>query len=336
MKKIGALIIALAFLAVALPVMADTMVGGEFQYFTTTDFEFNNNNFKKVELNITGELDEYNTVKLELDSEGDPGSIGPVAVDDFRLVSDVGGALGLPVAVTYTVGYFDTYFTGWWYDRNAWCGYYDWPNQLVNQGPTASGAHQLDIGVGPATVHWYNSFAADPAFMVGVNADLDMGLGLWLAYGNTTFEAVGDGDISLEAQYGMDVGKLSLTIPAHFRYGLGSEMMTYMAGVKVGTGMLAIGAYLEGDDVDALDNIAVDLNVAAMEGLDLWATLFMNMNSDNAFTAAEIEASYAIGAAKIILGYVIGGEDGTTVPIFGDAIGNLVADGVYFGVDVDY
>jgi hypothetical protein len=134
----------------------------------------------------------------------------------------------------------------------------------------------------------------------------------------------------------MDLGAIALTVPAHFRMNLGTDAMSYMGGVKVGFGKLTVGGYLEGDDVDALDNIAIDLGAAVMEGLDLWATVFMNMNSDNAFTAAEIEASYAIGGMKLILGYVIGGEDGTTVPVYGDAIGNLVADGIYFGVDADY
>lgn len=347
MKKIGALIIALALLAVALPVMADTMVGGEFRYWTGTDFGAQSSHaFNKVELNITGELDEYNTVKMELDSEGDDFRDN-VALDDFRLVSDLGGALGLPVAVTYTVGLFDTYFTGWNYaERSGWTGYYSWSDGLPQHTDTV-GAHQMDIGVGPATIHWYNDFDGRD-FMLGLDASLDFGLNLWLAYG-ATWQDLGGGTVAVEASYGMDIGDISLTIPAHFRYALGDAEdfgivpgdetdaagdFTYMVGAKAGIGMLTVAAGLEGDNSDALDNIAAELGVAAMDGLDFWATLFMDMASTNAFTGATIEAVYAVGGAKFILGYAIAGEDDTDLPVYGDAWG--FNDGLYFGVDVDF
>jgi hypothetical protein len=337
MRKIGALIITVALLAVALPIMADTTVSGEFQYFVTTDFgDVFDARFQKAELNITGEVDEYNTVKLELDSEGDDFNTN-VAVDDFRLESEIGAALGLPLDITYTVGYFDTYFTGWYNaDREAWTGHAtNWPNGVVNMGPVAAGAHQLDIGVGPAVIHWYNSFAKD--FMVGLSAEFDFGLETWLAYGNTKLDAVGDGTIAVEASYGMDMGDLSLTVPVQFHYNLGADEYTYQGGVKVGYGMFSFNAGLEGDETDALDNVAIDLGAEGLlEGLDLWSTVFFDFGSTNAFTAVELEASYAIGAAKLIMGYVIPGKDMTAVPIFGNATDSLLAEGLYFGVDIDF
>ena len=105
--------------------------------------------------------------------------------------------------------------------------------------------------------------------------------------------------------------------------------------------MFTVAAGVEGDNVEAaylkdhtLDNVAAEIGVAVMDGLDIWGSLFMDLATTNSFTGATIEAAYAVGGAKFILGYAIAGEDDTNLPVYGDAWG--FNDGLYFGVDVDY
>jgi hypothetical protein len=44
--------------------------------------------------------------------------------------------------------------------------------------------------------------------------------------------------------------------------------------------------------------------------------------------------SYKFGAPTFMVGYVIGNDDDTAIPINGDTFG--IASGIYFAVDVSY
>lgn len=332
MKKLWILLVALAMLG-AVPLFAsDVTISGELMNYAHYAFgDGGGAAFPKVELNLSAAVDDFNTVQLELDSEG---GIGPVAVDDFRLNTDLGAALGLPISVKGTFGYFDTYFTGWYYyDASGWTWYYDWDNLLVEQGPDTNGAMQLDIGLGPANLHWYNDFGGQD-FMVGVDAAF-AGLSAWLAYGST-FQAFGDGEMSVEAAYNMMLGSIDGNAGVFFRYDLGASAYTYGLNLGVGAGMFHVAAGLEGDDVDAVDNIVAEVKVTPLEPLTFAAAMFMDVGGTSAFTAVDLGLSYMVGAAKLSVGYVIGGEDGTAVPVVSSGDNYSVAEGLYFGVYVAY
>jgi len=294
MKKLWILLVVLAVMGAA-PLFADVTLSGEFMGYAAWDFSNPGSyGFPKVEINGMAEVMDYNTLKFELDSEG-ADFPDNVAVDDFRLVTDWGAALGLPVGVTTTVGYFDTYFTGWYYYENSgWAFYYPWPNKLLNQ--TAAGA-QVDVAVGPVNVHWFNDYMGD-AFMAAVDASF-AGLSAWLGYGST-FGAFGDGTLAIEAAYNiMDMANVG----AFFRYGLADSTFTYGANVGAGFGMFHVAAGLEGDDADALDNIVAEVTVAPMEAAKLAVAAFMDLGGAEKFAGLDVEADYTVGGATFALGY---------------------------------
>jgi hypothetical protein len=339
MKKLWILLVVLAVLGAA-PLFADVTFSGEFMGFGSTDFDTMSGAFPKVELNGVAEIDDFNTLKFELDSEG--AGFNAVALDDIRLITDFGAALGLPVGLKLTVGYFDTYFTDWYYyESSGWAFYYDWPNGLINQGPDANGAMQLDIAAGPVNIHWYND-GAGTDFMVGADVAF-AGLTAWLAYGSQ-FGAIGDGTFSIEAAYNlMDM----LDIGAFFRYGLGGNFYglgdtaaggEFSLGANLGAdfGMFHAAAGLEGDSITDgfLDNIVVEATVAPVEGAKIALVAYMDLGGE-AFNALDISAAYKVGAANFILGYMYVPDTFVAAPVYfsGD---NYSADGLYLGVDVDY
>jgi hypothetical protein len=306
---------------------------GEFMNYMSGNFtDPASGAFPKVELNMAAAVDDFNTVKLEIDSEG---GIGPAAVDDFRLVTEIGAALGLPVDVTATFGFFDTYFTGWYYyEGSGWTWYYPWDNGIVEQGPNTNGAMQLDIGFGPATFHWYNDFAAQN-FMVGLDAEF-AGLTAWVAYGDT-FQAVGEGELSVEAAYNLVMGDIDGNASGFFRYNLGTEAFTYGVNLGVDVSMFHVGAGLEGDDVDTLDNVVAEVKVTPMDPLTIHAGLLADLAATDPLCGVDIGLSYMVGAAKLSLGYVIDTDNGVTANIIVPSGDNYtVQDGLYLGVDIDY
>jgi hypothetical protein len=361
MKKLWILLVALTILA-AVPMFAsDVTLSGELMGYAYTDFGAGSGaGFPKLELNLAAAVDDFNTLKLELDSEGgdfaggldladldndgldnsDPPEAieagtdifkGNVAVDDVRLITDWGAALMLPIGIKTTVGYFDTYFTGWYYyDNTGWTWYYDWPNKVVQQGPDSSGAVQIDIAAGPVNVHWYNDGAGQD-FMVGADAAFG-GLSAWLAYGATFQDFAGT--LSIEAAYAiMDMANVG----AFFRLGLGDDPITYTYGVNVGAGfgMFHVAAGFEGDDVDVWDNAIAEITVAPTDAAKIAVTMF----SDTAAGAdwlqgIDISGRYSVGAAQFFLGYAIAlGADTITAYPNGD---QFAADGLYAGAYIAY
>lgn len=326
MKKLRfvlALVIAIAFV---MPAAADVTVGGEFQWYKSLTGTAGAG-FPKVELNVTGMVDDYNTVKLELDSEGADFN-GTVAVDDFRLCTDVSGALGVDgVAINTTIGFFDTYFTGWNYaTRNGWDYYY---NTFPYMGaPTATGALQLDLGFGDYTAKvWTDLFDNLMIGFTGSVADL----GFFVTYKGATAD-LGGGMIWLDLGYSLDLGGPSLYIPAHFTYDLGASSMVYGAGAKFSMDMLSVGAGFDGTTADALDNVEVDVTVTPVDGMEAWVVALLDLGATEAFSGVEVGASYGFGAMTLGAGYVYGDNWGTGV--WYDSFGG--EDGLFLFADIDY
>jgi len=343
MKKLLVLFVALGMLVAALPLMAISIaaqgldVAGEFWIFGNYDFTdpaTATSMVSKAEMNFVYKMDDFNTVKLELDSEGAAWTAGPnVQIDDFRIISDLGGAFKLPVKITATFGYFDTYFTDWSYvSMSGWEFYYDWPNLLATDGPDSDFAWQLDVGVGPVTLHWWNDYLFE-RMMLGVSGGFGPVTG-WITFQDTFAEGIGEGILGLEAKYAGKFGDLGLTVPAFFRYNLDSSAFTWGAGVGVDYSIVHFAAGIEGDDVDALDNMVFDVSVAPMEGFKAAVSAYFNLNSANAFTGLAIELRKSVGALTAVLGYVVGGEDGTAIPLYDD--NPAYANGLYCGVAISY
>jgi hypothetical protein len=361
MKKLWILLVVLAVFGAA-PLFADVTFSGEFMGFASTDFDTISGAFPKVELNGVAEIDDFNTLKLELDVEGTDwsGYTDPdgnftftddgdeyaiakrnVALDDIRLITDWGKALGLEgVGIKTTIGYFDTYFTGWfYYDASGWTWYYDWPDGVIEQGPDANGAMEIDITAGPVMFRWYNDMAGEDIL---ASAEVTAaGLDVWLGYA-ATFGGFGDGVLALEAGYKlMDM----LNIGAFFRYSLADNTAKYAlgendfsTGLNLGAdfGMLHAAVGFEGDSVTDgfLDNGVIELAVSPVEAAKIAVVAFLDLGGE-AFNSLDISASYMVGAAKFILGYQYVVDGGIVTPAFASA-DNYYPDGFYLGVDVDY
>lgn len=335
MKKLATFLVILGLLAITLPVMAkEVTVGGVFQFFHYNDLASSaaDSSWVKVRPQLDYKLDDFNSVTIQLQGDSFPG-------DNFRLAylkTDITGALGLalPVTAKSTIGYFDTYFTNWSYvSMSGWEFYYDWPNKLVNQGQNKNGALQLDVGFGPVNVHWWNDFLGEN-IMVGADAAFGP-VTAYLAYGSAMAD-LGAGNLSIEAKFATKLmgDMLSIAVPAFFRYGLGDQAFTYGGGVGVDYSMFHVAAGLEGDDVDALDNIVFDVSVAPMAMLKVWVSAYMNLAAvapATAFTGADIGAKISLGAANFILGYALASEGVATISVYNDT---YAAKGMYFGIDV--
>jgi hypothetical protein len=334
MKRLVIFLIALGLLSAA-PIFADVMWSGEFMGFLGGEIgEAWSQKLAKVEFNGEAEIDDVNTLKFEFDSEGT--DFNNVSLDDIRLITDFGAALGLPFGLKTTIGYFDTYFTGWYYyDASGWTWYYDWPNDLVNRGPSAEGAVQVDIEFDPVNLHVYVDGRGED-FMAGLDAAFG-GLSAWLAYGATGFDALDAGTVAVEAAYNiMDMADVS----AFFRYNLGGSSWTGGLNAGAGFGMIHAALGLEADSVSAstLDNGVFEVTLSPVEAAKIGVAAFLDLGEDSGvgekFTGLDISASYMVGAAKFALGYAYASGAGTVLVV--PSSDNFAVSGLYFGVDVDF
>jgi hypothetical protein len=333
MKKLLVLLVVLAMVAITSPLYAgdNVTVGGEFFYLK--DSANVNGTFAKAELNISSMVGDYNTVKLELDSEGGDWADN-VAVDDFRLQTDIFGALGLdlPVTLNTTIGYFDAYFTGWKYvSYSGWDFYYaNWPVTGNALGPVALGAMQADIGIGPVTV----SYGSDMEFQtLRFAASGGFGpVGFYATFGAPS-SALGDGAFCVQVDYSGSFGDLALYVPAHIGYDLSAASLVWGAGVKVDyTSMVHFAAGLQGQTGNMLDHIVFDLSSNPIADLGVGVSAYLQLSAADAFSGLDVYVNYMFGASKFQVGYVYAPE-GTTIPVVNDTAG---ANGLYLAVDIDY
>jgi hypothetical protein len=343
MKKLLVLLVVLAMVAITSPLYAgdNVTIGGEFMY--TKDSANVDGSFTKAELNISSMVGDYSTVKLELDSEGGDWP-GTVAVDDFRLCTDVFGALGLdlPVTLKATVGYFDTYFTGWKYvSHSGWDFYYNnWTISGNSLGPVALGAGQLDIGVGPVTV----SYASDAEFQTlrfGVSGGFGP-VGFYASFGAPS-SAIADGAINAMVDYSGSFGDLSLYVPVHFGYDLAYSDLWVGGGVAVDyTSLVHFAAgfdyaqFPNADDDTVTDTgtkLVVDLSSKPVGDLGVGVSAYMDFAATDAFTGLDAYVNYMFGATKFQVGFAYVTADDGTIPIMGDT-GSV--KGLYFAADIDF
>ena len=331
MKKLLVLLVVLAMVAITSPLYAgdNVTIGGEFMY--TKDSTSVDGTFTKAELNISSMVGDYNTVKLELDSEGgDWASV--VAVDDFRLQTDIFGALGLdlPVTLNTTIGFFDTYFTGWKYvSYSGWDFYYgDWTISGNSLGPVDLGAMQADIGVGPVTI----SYASDMEFQtLRFGASGGFGpVGFYASFGAPS-SAIGNGAFNVMADYSGSFGDLSLYVPVHFGYDLASSGLWLGGGVKVEYTSLVHFAVGFDYATDSTKMVA-DLFSNPIADLGIGVSAYMDFAATDVFSGLDAYVNYMFGSSKFQVGYAYAPE-GTTIPIVNDT-GSV--NGLYLAVDIDY
>ena len=351
MKKLWMLLIVLALLATAVPMFAsDVTFSGRMIWSGLYDPDFGaGSGLVRFRPKLTAKIDDFNTLVAEFRMEDvwvtrpfitTPDIVPGVRVKDAYVTTDVTGALGLdlPVTISTKIGQFEPGFTDWAYaSESGWENYYDWPNKLADVGPfPAQATGQVDIGFGPATLHVYSDFLG--FMMFGLSGGFGPVSG-WLTY-QAPASGFGDGIIGIEAKYAGEFGDIKLGVPVFFRYELADPpadgfAYTYGVGASVDYTMFHVAAGVEGDDVDALDNVVIDVGVKPVENLQLKVNTYLDLAAASALSGIDIQANYMFGATKFMLGWVVPGDVTTdAIPINGDTFG--VANGLYFAVDVSF
>jgi hypothetical protein len=384
MKKLLVLLVVLAMVAIASPLYSQSgdvaeceycggvhdwsgphnvVIGGEFQYGNSWNTD---GNFAKVELNINATVGDHNSVQLELDSEGDDWAgeneddaitWGPqsVAIDDFRVNTDIFGALGLdlPVTLNTTIGYFDTYFTGWKYvSYSGWDFYYgNWPISGNSLGPEAEGAMQADVGVGPVTVSVAAPFNAE-VIRAGLSAGFGP-VGVYASLGGTLnsvdVDPYEDLVINAMSDFSTSFGDLSLYVPAHVGlqfnenfdaghpfailwWAGGGVAVDYTSLVHFAAGIDYASSYDTDDGyADGLKFVA-DLSSMPIGGLQVGVSAFMDFYADAVFSGLDAYVNYKFGAAMFQVGLAYVPDGGDAIPVLADS---FAVDGVYVGIDID-
>jgi len=242
MKKAWVFLIALALLALSVPVFADgptvkfsmpaywwanvdpainasgavnTVNGGLERVWPTLDVNFDANNTLEVGLR----LPRNNIITV-------PGSAALAAAQTdlsgslwhFMWTSDLTKSANmgdLPVDVKLTIGLMDSVLTNWWYDNNGWEWEYggdgatpgsNWDAMLVTiNGDSNFMGWGWAVGVGPLTFHLVNDFRFQNT-LLGVEAAVG-GLGVYVAYGVYDIAAM---------NFGTDFSKGNLAIEAKY------------------------------------------------------------------------------------------------------------------------
>jgi hypothetical protein len=374
MKRALVVLITLALLAVSATVFAETTIKGTFMWFGNYDFfqPTKTTDITALSGDVQGRVkldtmvDKFNEIYVELRAEGLFDPANDFYLKNFKLVSDLTGALGLnlPFTAKLTFGYFDTYFTGWWYaESTGWDFYYggpnpstagilaagktaaNWSNGMVWAGETKPGAMQFDIGVGPVNIHYYNDLAFH-TLLAGADATFGP-LGVWLAWGVYNTSAFNDSDLSLELKYAFpEMSGFKLNLYPFFRYYLGTPVpkagdtqstpFTWGLSAAADYSMFHLGLGAQGDAQAIIDHFFGELSVAPVTGAKIWVNGYFDthVTLKSILSGIDIGASYKFGAANLMVGYLIGGTDRLKVPLYND--NPQFVNGLYLGADCSF
>ncbi len=350
MKKLGIILTAAAVLfAFAIPAFAsEDTFSGEFTFGAMTPFDAPKGaiGFSNMYTDVSLAVDDYNTVLFELagslafTQELATFTVDPVTGDVtinqgaffkvpyFQLETDFGSALGLPVGLKNTAGLTSLYsrkyeVTGHAYERTkvrSWIDPLAWKFEVGTDMVTVDfalgfgeGSEDLnDIGVlvlapevGPASVEAF--------YLVQDNADYK-------------------GNFGIDAK-ATDLVNGMLSVAAGFKYDTFNETWAYGVGASVVYSPATIGVSLNGDDVDTVDQLGIDVD--AMLTDTYGATVAVGMDLDgtaDTFQGADISVYAKAGAATWRLGYVITDGNGY---YYGPAVGGPDG-GIYMNADIDF
>ena len=342
MKKIALVLSMLLVIGMA-GVFAEASVGGEFQIgLTSLGTADATSNLVDAEVNIKATVDDYTSVAVELDSEGGDWDTRNVSFDDFRVTSDITGALGLdlPVAVSVTAGYFDKWYNNWniasrtGLERSAVAA-----SGIFTTGPRATFAVDTTVTImGKVNVNYWQPFdGSSVSFAVGSRA-LIPGGNFIVGYHADT-DAFGDGTMWLNAGYGFAAGPANLTVPVMVAYALGAEAFGWNSGVvadmdfvKVAVGVAGGGF---GPDVSMFHTLNAEVSTAIVENADIFAIGYFDFDATDVFQSVDLGVGYSFGAFSVVAGGVIASGDAVATGVWGDDM-TQTGSGVYLGMAVNY
>jgi hypothetical protein len=318
---------------------------GEFTFGAITPFDAAKGNigFYNMYVDFTLYPDEYNAILFELAGSKaftqslvvvDPAdplgfSQGAIfSVPYFQLTTDVGAALGLPVGLKNTAGLTSLYsrkyeVTGHAYERSkvrSWIDPLAWKFEVDAGMATATFA--LGFGEGSDTLNDIGVLVDVPE--VGP-ASLEL---FYLVQDNADYK----GNFGIDAKATDLVGGM-LGVAAGFKYDTLNEAWAYGVGASVTYSPATIGVSLNGDDVNTVDQLGIDVDAAFTDtyGATVAAGLSLADGADT-FQGADIGVYAKVGAAKWSVGYAITDGNGYAyVPAVAGIDG-----GLYLNVDIDF
>jgi len=327
MRKLLVVLSALLLVAFAVPAFADVSWTGEFTFGGITTFSEGEGAYDYGNLYTDAEwsVDDYNTVLFEFSGSITTGwDVGAA-----YLSSDLGSALGLGVGLTVKTGYTSLGTNAYSVSGNGY--------EAVVDFSTDENGLFFSFDLGTATL--------DAGFTWGEN---DYGVVL-------TVPEVGPAEVSVayiiddsadfEGVFGAEaevseIGPASLALG--FYYNVPNEEWAYGLGVSAGFGIATVGAGLNGNNNDALNDVGIDLNLAPADeyGIDVGIGLSMAEGAET-FQGADVAAYYKVGASTWYVGYLVT-ENGyaydapTNSKATLDASGNPVGGGFYIKGDIDF
>ena len=333
MKK---LFIVLALLLIAFGAFAEAEVSGEFKLGATNLFtDGMSTGVAKAEINLNAAVDENTSVALELDAEGDDWTETNIALDDFRVTSNLTGALGVDaVDLNVTVGLFDTYFCNWNYvSRNG----DEYGNaiggSIYNDGPTTDLAFAVDLGVADYNIMYWMDFAAS-VMNVAVKGSPVEAANFAVGY-YSEIASFADGSIYVEGGYSFDAGPAALTIPAAFSYGLGDSSVGWSSGVAADVDAYHVATGFGGNNTTAFQDCNIELSTTIVENADIHAIAYLDFSADTAFQSVDLGGQYNFGAFGIGAGYAIASSEAVETGVSGGDF-TVTGNGIYLYADVDF
>ncbi len=325
MRKLLVVLSALLLVAFAVPAFADVSWTGEFTFGGITTFSEGEGAYDYGNLYTDAEwsVDDYNTVLFEF-----VGSVGGSwTVDAAYLSSDLGSALGLGVGLTVKTGYTSLGTNAYSVSGNGY--------EAVVDFSTDENGLFFSFDLGTATLDAGFTWADNDYGVVLTVPEVGPAeVSVSYIINNPIGESDFDGVFGAEAEVS-EIGPASLALG--FYYDVPNEAWAYGLGVSAGFGIATVGACLNGNDTDALNDVGIDLNLAPADeyGIDVGIGLSMAEGAET-FQGADVAAYYKVGASTWYVGYLV-----TDQGYSYDAPTNSAADaglggGFYIKGDIDF
>ena len=306
-KLIGILTVVVFMIAFTVPALAGEKVKitGELDYSAITPFDAAKaaNGFGNYYFDVTLPVDDYNEVLIEFwgdksgveTSQGLEGSLGY-----FQLTTDVGAALDLPVGLKTKAGI-----------TSVWSRKYEVSGHAYERTPVRSSVDPVGLvaafDFGPATLD------VGIGFGQGVGGN-DLGLLLTVPeVGPASLEAfyMAPNNDDFKGKFGVDVKAADLLdgmlgLAAGFMYDTVNEEYGYGVGASVKYNIVTAGVSLNGNDVDALNQMGIDVDAALTD--QFGATFAMGLSfaeGADTFQGADISGYAKAGGATWRVGYII-------------------------------
>lgn len=331
MKKL--IVLAIAMLLVSLGAFAEVTLSGEIEYQWATDFASGFNDTTVIEINLTANVDDYDTVHIDLepDAQLDGGAkLDGSLVEEAWFVQDLGGRFMLPEDYSLMVYYgfeeWESAGVGQISKGELEFGVLDWNPQGWGQKVSLGIMDMVTVDV-----VWLYSDSAGSGLgssnnaynmLVDVHGTISM-VNFQVAYADETVDkdgayAFGVGKIGFAADTKYAVNDdISVLGAGKFAYDIDTNGPEFAYSAAAGVDYMAMaGANLifVGYDGSEANAMAIELWAQPVELLYLQMIANLGLDSDvweETFDTLEIVAELNVGQVDWYIGYIYQAEAGT-------------------------